>query len=189
MFGPVFNIKNFPNIVYMLITYLLYNLKSFILSKHRQNTLGEWSPQYLRKFIRRWPPFAVLFICLFISGCAGSLLLRSLSLAVESGGTFWLWCTGFSLCWLLSLCSTGSGTLRLQQLQQWAQQRRLPGSRAQAQQRRLPGSRAQAQQWRHTGLAALWHAGSSQIRDWTCVSYTGRWILYHWPKRSPTKLD
>ena len=177
MFCPVFNIKNFPNIVYMLITYLLYNLKSFILSKRRQNTLGEWSPQYLRKFIRRWPTFTVLFICLLIFGHAGSLLLRSLSLAEESGGTFRLWCAGFSLCWLLSLHSTGSGTLRLQQLQPWAQQWRLPGSRA------------QAQQLRHTGLAALWHAGSSQIRDWTHVSYTGRWILYHWPKRSPTKLD
>lgn len=38
MFCPVFNIKNFPNIVYMLITYLLYNLKSFILSKRDAHT-------------------------------------------------------------------------------------------------------------------------------------------------------
>ena len=25
--------------------------------------------------------------------------------------------------------------------------------------------------------------GSSQLRDWTCISCTGRWILYHWTMR------
>ena len=29
----------------------------------------------------------ILFVCLFISGCAGSLLLFRVSLVVESGGT------------------------------------------------------------------------------------------------------
>ena len=27
------------------------------------------------------------------------------------------------------------------------------------------------------------HVGSSQNRDWTCVSCTGRWILHHWATR------
>ena len=31
----------------------------------------------------------------------------------------------------------------------------------------------------HTGLVAPRHVGSSRIRDWTCVSYTGRQILHH----------
>ena len=33
------------------------------------------------------------------------------------------------------------------------------------------------------GLAALQHVGSSHTRDWTHVSCTGRWILYHWATR------
>ena len=34
----------------------------------------------------------------------------------------------------------------------------------------LPGSRTQAHGLWHTGLVALGHVGSSQTRDWTCVS-------------------
>ena len=34
-----------------------------------------------------------------------------------------------------------------------------------------------------TGLVALWHVRSSQIRDQTCVSSIGRQILYHWVTR------
>ena len=48
----------------------------------------------------------------------------------------------------------------------------------QAQQLQLPGSRAQAQRLWCPGLAALQHMGSSRTRDRTCVSHTGRWILY-----------
>ena len=32
-------------------------------------------------------------------------------------------------------------------------------------------------------LGTPWHVGSSQIRDWICVSFTGRWIVYHWATR------
>ena len=39
--------------------------------------------------------------------------------------------------------------------------------------------RARAQELRRTDLVALWHVGSSWIRDRTCVSCTGRQILYH----------
>ena len=33
------------------------------------------------------------------------------------------------------------------------------------------------------GLVTLWLVGSSPTRDWTCISHTGRWILYHWATR------
>ena len=33
------------------------------------------------------------------------------------------------------------------------------------------------------GLVALQHVASSRIRDWTCVPWFGRWILYHWTTR------
>ena len=50
----------------------------------------------------------ILFIYLFylfIFGCIGSLLLRWLSLVAASGGCSSLWCTSFSLWWLLLLQS------------------------------------------------------------------------------------
>lgn len=50
------------------------------------------------------------------------------------------------------------------------------GSRLQASVAAVPGSRAQAQQPWHVGLVALWHVGSSQIRDQTCI---GRWTVCH----------
>jgi len=34
-----------------------------------------------------------------------------------------------------------------------------------------------------SGLVALWHVGSSQTRDQTCVPCTGRQILNHWTTR------
>ena len=33
-----------------------------------------------------------------------------------------------------------------------------------------------------------WHVGSSQIRDWTCVSCTGRHTLHHWATREASPL-
>ena len=32
----------------------------------------------------------------------------------------------------------------------------------------------------HGLSCSTWHVASSWTRDWTCVSYIGRWILYHW---------
>ena len=43
----------------------------------------------------------------------------------------------------------------------------------------FPGSGAQAQLLWGTGLGGLWQVGSSWIRDQTCVSCIGRWILYY----------
>ena len=45
------------------------------------------------------------------------------------------------------------------------------------------GSRALAQQLWHTGSVAPRHVGSSQTRDQTCVSSTGRQFLNHWTTR------
>ena len=47
----------------------------------------------------------------------------------------------------------------------------------------LLGYRAQAQQLWLMSLVTLWHVGSSQTRDRTRVSCTGRKILYHWAIR------
>ena len=64
------------------------------------------------------------------------------------GTPLWLWFAGFSLCGArgLSVCST------------WAQEVRLPGSRA------------QMRWWWCTGLAALRHMGYSETRDRTRVA-------------------
>ena len=80
---------------------------------------------------------------------------------------------GFSLRWLLLLQSTGSRACGL----------RSCGTRAQ--QFWLPGFRAQAQYLWHSGLVALKHVESSQIRDRTHVSCISRWILYHWAPVKP----
>ena len=50
------------------------------------------------------------------------------------------------------------------------------------------GSRAQAQQSWSIGLVAPQHVGSSQIKNWTLVSCTGRWILYHWATREAQEM-
>ena len=46
-----------------------------------------------------------------------------------------------------------------------------------------PGPRAQAQWLSCTGLAVLWHVASSWIKDQTCGSCIGGWILHHWATR------
>ena len=109
-----------------------------------------------------------LFIYLFIFGCIGSSLLRAgFSLVVVNGGYSSLWCTGFSLRWLLSLQSMGSRHTAFSSCGTWAQQSWLAGSRAQAQ-----------QLW-HTGLVAPRHVGSSGTRAQTHVPCIGRRILNH----------
>ena len=106
-----------------------------------------------------------LFIYYFWGLCWVFVAVRGLSLVVVSRGYSSLWCAGFSLQWLLLLWRMGfrhvgfsSCGMRAQQL--W-----------------LAGSRAQAQQLWHTGLVALWHVGSSQIRARTRVPCIGRRIL------------
>ena len=91
-----------------------------------------------------------------------------------AGGTLRLWCTGFSLKWLLWLPSTGSRAQGLGAVQ---------GLVA------APGSRAQAQQLWRGGLAVPWHMGSSQTMDLTSVSCISRGILNHLTMReAPARL-
>ena len=86
------------------------------------------------------------------------IALSRLSLVSVSRAQTLLQCLSFSIQWLFFQRITGSRALRLQQL-------------------RRRGSRAQAQQSRCMGLAALWHVGSSQIRDQTHIPCIGRWVL------------
>ena len=64
--------------------------------------------------------FFFFLINLFISGCAGSLLLHRLSLVVVSGGYSSLQYAGFSLRWLLLLRSTGSRCTSFSSCGTWA---------------------------------------------------------------------
>ena len=57
--------------------------------------------------------FIYLFSYLFLA-VLGLLSVCGLSPVVASGGTLQVWCTGFSLWWLLMLQSMGSGALELQ---------------------------------------------------------------------------
>ena len=79
------------------------------------------------------------FFFFFFFGCIGSLL----------------WCTGFSLWWLLLLQSTGCRSAGFSSCGTWAQYL-----------------------WR-TGLAAPWHVGSSWTRARTRVPCIGRLIPNH----------
>ena len=99
---------------------------------------------------------------MFIVGWVGLCLLRLSLAAAHRGYSSWgvraPHCSSFSWC--------GA---------------QAPGT--QAQQLQLPSSRAQAQSLWHKGLIAPKHVGSSQTRDQTRVSFTGRRILYHWTTR------
>ena len=113
--------------------------------------------------------FKNLFICLFLFLAALGLrcCTHGLSLVAASGGYSSLWCTGFSLCWLLLLWSTGS------------RRAGFSSCGVRAQQLWLAGSRAQAQQFWHMGLDAPRHVGSSWTRAQTHVPCIGRQILNH----------
>ena len=41
----------------------------------------------------------------------------------------------------------------------------------------------------HMRVVALWHMGSSQTREWMCISYTGRQIPYHWATREALHIS
>ena len=110
----------------------------------------------------------LIFIYLFIYGCIGSSLLHA--------GFLQLWCTCFSLRWLLLLWSMGS---------------RCEGFSScgmQCQQLWFVGSRVQAQQLWHKGLVAPWHVGSSRTRAQTRVPCIGRRTLNHCTTRELTIL-
>ena len=96
-----------------------------------------------------------LFIYLFLAALDLCCCARGLSLVVASGEYSLLWCTGFSLRWLLSLRSTGSRRAGFSSCGSRALERRL------------------------SSCDAPWHVGSSRKRARTCVPCIGRWILNH----------
>ena len=79
-------------------------------------------------------------------------------------------CMGFSLRWLLLLWSMGCRARRSQSLQ-------------------LADFRAQAQYSWPTALVVLWHVGSSQIRDQTCVSALAGKFFVTQPPGKPPKVS
>ena len=112
-------------------------------------------------FIYLFILFIDFWLCwVFVAACG-------LSLVAASGGYSLLWCTGFSLQWLLLLWSTGS------------RHTGFSSCSTRAQQLWLTGSRAEAQQLWHTGLVVPQHVGSSRTRAQTRVPCIGRRILNH----------
>ena len=108
-----------------------------------------WSNHF--SFLKKFIYFLVIYFWLrwvFVA-------VHGLSLVAVREGYSLLWCTGFSLQWLLLLWSMGS---------------RCTGFSS-------CGTRAQ-QLW-CTGLAALWHVGSSRTRARTRVPCIGRQIINH----------
>ena len=91
-------------------------------------------------------------IYLFIFARAESLVWTFLQLR-PSGATLLLWCTDFSLRWLLLLWITGSRAVGL--------------------------SSCTSSLDVHTSSVVPQHVGSSQTRGRSCVSCTGRWALHH----------
>ena len=69
-----------------------------------------------------------LFICLFVFGCVGSLLLCAGFLWLWRAGATLRWGAGFSLRWLLLLQSTGSRHTGFSSCGTWAQSLWLTGS-------------------------------------------------------------
>ena len=137
----------------------------------------------------------VLFVYLFIFGCAGSLLLHMGFLQLQQvGATLHCGaqaslCGGFSCCgaWALGTQVSVVAACRLSSCgtqapehagfsscSMWAQQLWCTD---------FSSYGAQAQQLWCMGLVALRHVGSSQTRDQTCVPCTGMWILNHWTTR------
>ena len=98
--------------------------------------------------------FFFFLIILFIFGCDGSLR----HWLVASGAFSLVGVRRCVLQWLLWSWRTALGCTGFSSCSRWAQYLWFPGSRAQ-------------------------HVGSSQIRERTCVSCIGRWILYHWATR------
>ena len=113
--------------------------------------------QYLKYFSLLF--FKNIYIYLFIFGCVGSP-----SLCAASRGHSSLWCTGFSLRWLLLLRSTGP---------------RCAG---------FNSCGMQAQQLWHTGLVAPRHVGSSQTQARTRVPCICRQTLNHCATREVHSL-
>ena len=111
--------------------------------------------------------FFLIYYLFYLSilGCLAVLGLRCCVRAFSSCGEreiLSLWCTGFSLWWLLLLWSTGCRCAGfISSCGSWALERRLSSC----------------------GARAPWHVGSSRTRAQTRVPCIGRRILTHWATR------
>ena len=121
-----------------------------------------WIYLNIERFLKKF----IYFIYLFLAALGLRCCVWAFSSCGERSYSS-LWCTGFSVWWLLLLRSTGSRRVGFTSC----------GTRAQ--QLWLTGSRVQAQQLWCTGLAAPRHVGSFRTRARTRVPCTGRWILNH----------
>ena len=99
--------------------------------------------------------FFLIYLFVYFWLCWVFIAVHGLSLVVVSGAYSSLWCSGFSLQWLLLLQSTDS---------------RHVG---------FSSCGTQAQYLWHMGLVAPWHVGSSQTRAQTHVLSIGWRILNH----------
>ena len=109
------------------------------------------------------------YLSLFVCVCVLTILFIYLFLAVLG----LCCCAGFSLVAVSGLL-VAEWLLLLQSLDSRCAGFSSCGSRALEHRVSSCGNRA---------LFASRHVGSSRIRDWTCVSCIGRWILYHWATR------
>ena len=128
----------------------------------------------------------ILFIHWFILGCAGSSLLRRLSSGFENRGLLSSCRERASHCGGFSRGAQAAGRRDVCNCSACTPQWPFPGSRAGAQESWLIGL---AQLNTRVGFVALGHAESSWTRNWTCVSWIGRWILYHWASRKAPKTS
>ena len=110
-----------------------------------------FSPSLLLSFF-----FKLFYFCL----CWVFIAVHGLSLVVVSGGYSSLQCTGFSLCWLLQLLSTGCRRVDFSICSSQALELRLHNCGPWA-------------------LAALQHVKSSRTRGLTCILCIGRQIPIH----------
>ena len=110
-------------------------------------------------------------VYLFIFGCAESSLLCGLFLVWRGGLPSSLsvqasHCSGFSCCGERALGCSGFSSLA----------------------NGLSSCSSQAQWLWHTGLVALWHVGSSQTKNRTCVSCIGRLFTTEPPRKPKCDL-
>ena len=124
----------------------------------QSNCLNFFFPRVYRIFQIHLISF-FFFLYLFLAALGLCCCTWAFSSCSERGYSS-LWCTGFSLRWLLFVAEHGLQVRGLQQL--W-----------------LTGSRAHSQQLWHTGLVAPQHVGSSRTRARACVPCIGRRIPNH----------
>ena len=117
--------------------------------------------------------FKNIYIYLFLAVLCGRLCCYAGVSLVAASGSYSSWqCVIFSVCWHLLLWSPGCSCCSM-----WAQSLGRSGSRAQA-----------LTLW-CADLVAPWHVASSWTRDGTCVSCTGRPILYQRAMREAPAND